>query len=49
MGPFQSAQGIPPAVEFILNGFRVAIIMLTTLITTAGMSYVIRNMFEYKK
>ena len=49
MGPFQSAQGVPPVAEFILNGFRVVIIMLTTLITTAGMSYVIRNMFEYKK
>ncbi len=48
LGPFQTPQGLPPAAEFIMNGFRVVIVMLTTLITTAGMSYVIRGMFDSK-
>lgn len=30
---------------FALNGLRVVIVMIATLITTAGMSFVIRNMF----
>lgn len=48
MSPFQTPDGIPPAVDFIMNTFRVTVIMITTLITTAGMSYVIRNMFDGK-
>ena len=48
MAPFHTPDGIPPAIDFIMNIFRVAVIMITTLITTAGMSYVIRNMFDEK-
>lgn len=48
MSPFHTAAGVPPAVDFIMNTFRVAIIMITTLVSTAGMAYVIRNMFDEK-
>lgn len=49
LAPLQTSQGIPPAIDFIMNSFHVVITMITTLITTAGMSYVIRNMFETRK
>lgn len=39
------AGGMSPLAEFVMNVLRVFVIMLSTLITTAGMSFVIRNMF----
>ncbi len=38
-------QGLSPLGEFVLNSLRVVVVMISTMITTAGMAYVIRNMF----
>lgn len=38
-------QGLSPLGEFVMNALRVVIVMISTLITTAGMALVIRNMF----
>lgn len=38
-------QGLSPFGEFVMNALRVVIVMISTMITTAGMALVIRNLF----
>lgn len=45
----QPGSDVPPAIDFVMNSLRVTVIMLTTLITTAGVAFVIRGMFEDKR
>ena len=49
LGSYTATDDIPAALDFLMNGLRVTVIMLTTLITTAGMAYVIRGMFAQTK
>lgn len=46
LSPFQTPQGFPPALDFLMNALRVAVSMVAGLITTAGMAYVIRTIFQ---
>lgn len=48
LAPFQTPQGLPPALDFLMNGLRVVVSMVAGLITTAGMASVIRSMYAEK-
>ena len=42
-------QGLSPLGEFVMNALRVVIVMITTMVTTAGMAMVIRGMFATER
>lgn len=42
-------QGLSPSGQFIMNAFRVVVDMVMALIVTAGMAFVIRNMFAAER
>lgn len=48
LGGIAPGQAVPPVLDFIINIIRVIVIMLTTLITTAGIGFVIREMMMDK-